>query len=227
MNAARTILAAVLMLAIGACGFKPIYATPEGQNSALNQRIAVRSVVGSQTINPMLTEALYSRMSLKEGEAPQYDLYVTASERAQRLAVQIDNTTTRYNYRLRGRYTLIDLSTGKRIRGRAEAVTSYNIVSSQYSTLFAERTAQEKAARILAEEIERDLLLRFSEETVDDNDTELPDYQIDPRTNTLTDPDLENAVPDPFTAADPKAAVPDPLLEEEPGIEVSDPDTDE
>lgn len=227
MNVAKTIIAVMLALIAGACGFKPIYATPSGEDAALNQRIAVRSVAAPQTINPMITEALASRMPLKEGQAPQYDLYVTASERAQRLAVQIDNTTTRYNYRLRGNYTLIDLQTGERIQGRAEAVTSYNIVSSQYSTLFAERTAQEKAARILAEEIERELLLRFSEATVADDDPELPDYRIDPRTNTLTDLDAEDAVPDPFTAADPRSAVPELLPEEGPRIEVPDPDTDE
>jgi hypothetical protein len=36
-------------------------------------------------------------------------------------------------------------------------------VSSQYSTLFAEKTALKKAARLLAENIERDILIRFAE----------------------------------------------------------------
>ena len=216
MNAAKILAVAALALAAGACGFKPIYAIPTGESAALNQRIHIQSVnAGSETMTPIVAKALMQRISLKEGQTPQYHLYVSASERAERLAVQIDSTTTRYNYRLRGRYTLIDVETGKRINGRANAVTSYNIVSSQYSTLFAENTAREKAARLLAEEIERDLLLRFAgDEPVEEDAPELLDYRIDPRTNTLTDPDREGSVPDPFGSADQEFSVPDPLTEE-------------
>ncbi len=216
MDAVKIIAVAILALAVGACGFRPIYATPTGEKSALNQRIQIQSVTaGSETMTPIVTKALMRRISLKDGQSPEYHLYVSATERAQRLAVQIDNTTTRYNYRLRARYTLINVDTGKRINGRANAVTSYNIVNSQYSTLFAENTAREKAARLLAEEIERDLLLRLVEkEWVEEDAPELLDFRIDPRTNTITDPDREVIVPDPFESTNREFAVPDPLIDE-------------
>jgi len=210
MSVFKTTIATLLMLMVAGCGFKPIYATPAGADAPLNQLIAIRSVRASDVILPLVTSALKERISIKPGQAPKYDLYVDANERAERLAVQIDATVTRYNYRLSARYTLVDLATGERTRGNAHAVTSYNIVRSQYSTLFAERAAQEKAARLLAAEIERDLLLRFTNETLGEDAPEaLPDFQIDPETDTLLD-DRRNSgdVPDPLAPASPTSTSP-------------------
>lgn len=157
-------LAAICALASlgAACGFQPIYATPEGTTPVIRQ-VEIVSIAAPEALAPVLTEALNARMKPADNAEQRYALYVVARERAERLAVQIDATVTRYNYRLTGRYTVVDRETGDRFRGVARAVTSYNIVSSQYSTLFAERTAVEKASRQLAEEIERDLLIRFAE----------------------------------------------------------------
>ena len=166
MKSAQSLKAAGLfavMLLLSGCGFRPIYATTADGVSPLNQRIAVREITAPETVRPLIEKAFHNRLLLKDGQKPEYELIVTARESAERLAVQIDATVTRYNYRLRANYTLVDLKTGKSRTGSAQSVTSYNIVSSQYSTLYAERTAQEKASRLLAEEIERDLLIQFIE----------------------------------------------------------------
>ncbi|WP_411816804.1 LPS assembly lipoprotein LptE [Hyphococcus sp. DH-69] len=160
----RALAASTMLFAVSACGFHPIYATTDSATGdPVFRQIQVRHVAGPTAVEPVVTEALNARMSTVDGIKPKYELYVTVTESAERLAVQIDATVTRYNYRLSARYTVVDLTNGSRFRGSARAVTSYNIVSSQYSTLFAERTAVEKAARLLAEEIERDLLIRFDE----------------------------------------------------------------
>ena len=158
-------LACALALAslLAACGFKPIYAVPDGKTAGASQLVQVTSIAAPDVILPLVTDALNERIVLREGQSPEYDLFVEVRERAERLAVQIDATVTRYNYRLISRYSIIDRNTGKRLNGRAQAVTSYNIVTSQYSTLFAENTAREKAANLLAEEIERDILIRLAE----------------------------------------------------------------
>lgn len=177
-------------LILSGCGFKPIYATPEnGGSVALSQAVFVRQVSAPEIVAPYINDALDRRLALSEGRSAKYDLYVRARENAERLAVQIDATVTRFNYRLNADYVLVDLETGERINGRANAVASYNIVTSQYSTLFAERTAQEKAAQILAEEIERDLLLRLAEP----DSAALPEggrpVIIDPETNLIINED--------------------------------------
>ena len=153
----------ISMLTLSACGFKPIYATPDGVSAPVNRQIVIGPVTAPEEVHLYITDALRERIVLREGETPKYELTVVASEAAQRLAVQIDATVTRYNYRLTGRYLLRDLKTQETFKGRAQAITSYNIVSSQYSTLYAERTAREKAARLLAEEIERDILLSLDD----------------------------------------------------------------
>lgn len=174
-------------LALAGCGFKPIYATPDngGAAAAFNQAIAVRQISAPQSVAPYINDALSKRLVLREGNSPKYDLYVRATERAEQLAVQIDATVTRFNYRLIGNYTLVNLETGDRLTGNANAVASYNIVTSQYSTLFAEKAAQEKAAQLLAEEIERDLLVRLADpdETVL-RDNSLP-IEVDPGTGLI------------------------------------------
>ncbi len=161
--AASAIFLIISTLTLSACGFKPIYATPDGASAPVNRQIAIGPVTAPEEVHLYITDALHERIVLREGEAPKYELTVVASEAAQRLAVQIDATVTRYNYRLNGRYRLRDLESQKVRQGSVRAITSYNIVSSQYSTLFAERTAREKAARLLAEEIERDILLSFDD----------------------------------------------------------------
>ena len=158
----------ITALALGAvfltgCGFKPIYATAtNGDGELAARRIAIGQIAAPEEAMPYIVEMLEARIVNTNEEKPLYRLNVSVQETAQRLAVQIDATVTRYNYRLTGSYQLVDLTTKKQINGRVSSVTSYNIVDSQYSTLFAERTAQEKAARLLAENIERDVLIRLS-----------------------------------------------------------------
>lgn len=158
----KAIAVGCLALTVGACGFQPIYATHDGASS-VSRQVEISAIAAPDAAINYITDALNARMQPTEGVTPRYALSLEVREGAQRLAVQIDATVTRYNYRLNAKYSAVDRETGDVFRGRVIAVTSYNIVSSQYSTLFAERDAIEKAARQLAEEIERDLLIRFSE----------------------------------------------------------------
>ena len=175
-------------LALAGCGFKPIYATPEnGGAVALNQAIAVRQISAPESVAPYINDALKRRLVLAEGRAAEYDLYIQARETAERLAVQLDATVTRFNYRLRARYILVNLESGERVTGNANAVASYNIVTSQYSTLFAEKAAQEKAARLLAEEIERDLFIQFATPSGALIPDDSPVIEVDPETDLITD----------------------------------------
>ena len=184
------VLAATLAgaLLLSACGFKPIYATAAGAAPA-NRIVAVSQIVAPEIVAPYVADALDRRLAAENAAAAPYRLDVEVREYAEQLAVQIDATVTRYNYRLDARYWVTDATSGERFGGQARAVTSYNIVSSQYSTLFAERTAIEKAARLLAEEIERDLLIRFAE-TPDERKKMIPeafDSELGP-SELLSDP---------------------------------------
>ncbi len=164
----RVFLTSLLMLIfLSGCGFKPLYATTEnggGVRSLAN--VHVVSLTGSGDVNRFVDRALSQRVSRSPGSAD-YDLVISTNASARRLAVQIDASVTRFNYNLNARYRLIHRGTGKAINGNAAAVTSYNIVASQYSTLFAENAAREKAAAQLVDEIERDILLRLRDKEDD------------------------------------------------------------
>ncbi len=158
-------------LLLSACGFEPLYATNESATRPALQSVRLAGVKASDIARPAVTRALARRTApaALESEA-EYELEVTVRELAQALAVQIDDSVTRYNYRLLADYVLTPRNGGKEIKGKAEAVASFNVVASQYSTLYAEESAREKAARALAEKIERDILLEFA--GADDPDSE-------------------------------------------------------
>lgn len=151
-------------LPAGGCGFTPLYATNAESAQGRLDNIRLESVFGADEAAPYIERAFRRRANgPRSGSAPQYDLVIQADETAAQLAVQIDASVTRFNYRLEGRYTLIDRKDGTQIAGRSEAFASFNIVDSQYSTLFAEREAREKAATALVEQIERDILLKLDQ----------------------------------------------------------------
>lgn len=151
-------LVAVLLLA--GCGFKPLYATNDGAAPGL-RNVALTSLDAPEDIETVVNRAIKRRTSIEPSDA-KYDLAVKATEQAERLAVQIDASVTRYNYRLVGEYTLTDRATAKRTKGRVVSISSFNVVNSQYSTLSAEQAAREKAATQLAEDMERDILLELA-----------------------------------------------------------------
>lgn len=152
---------AVVAALLPGCGFQPLYATADGGAAGL-RNVALSQVEAPETIESVVRRAFERRMSMAPAEA-RYDLTVRTSEQAERLAVQIDASVTRYNYRLVGDYTLVERATGARIKGNVVSIASFNVVDSQYSTLHAEAAAREKAANQLAEDIERDILLELAE----------------------------------------------------------------
>lgn len=160
---ALSVLAAAA-LTLSACGFQPLYATGEGSAAAGLGNVRLGSVNANEGTVPIIRRAFERRMARAGDSAAEYSLELDVRDLAQPLAVQIDDSVTRYNYRLIADYIMTPTDGGKSFKGRAEAVASFNVVSSQYSTLYAEDAAREKAARALAEDIERDILLKFAAE---------------------------------------------------------------
>ncbi len=160
-------IAPILFLAfaplLSSCGFTPLYATAETAGKSALASVHVVTIESSDFAAHSLWQEFKWRAA-SEGAEARYDLYLKVSEQAQQLAVQIDDSVTRYNYRMNGTYRLVERATGAQTTGRADAVVSFNVVNSQYSTLFAEKAAREKAARTLVEGLERDILANLAAE---------------------------------------------------------------
>lgn len=150
--------------ALAGCGFTPLYATAETGGKSALARVHVADITSSSDEAARSLLAEFKWRAATESEDAHYDLYLNVKEQAQQLAVQIDNSVTRYNYRMNASYRLVDRKTGAASTGAAKAVVSFNVVNSQYSTLFAEKSAREKAARNLVEQLERDILVNLTAE---------------------------------------------------------------
>jgi LPS-assembly lipoprotein len=156
----RARFAAILAMAmLGGCGFQPLYAVKDGAEPGLS-RVALASLEAPEAMRAIIARA-YARRAPGDSSAAEYDLVLAAREVAERLAVQSDASVTRYNYRLVGDYSAVERASGRKFEGSVQAIASFNVVNSQYSTLFAEQAAKEKAATQLINDIERALLLQI------------------------------------------------------------------
>ena len=145
-----TMLCAALLLT--GCGFTPMYGT-DAENSSVTQAMAAIDIeeipdrLGKQVHNNLLDAITPGGMP---GSA-QYRLQVQLLEEREDVGLRQDASVTRANYRLRAQFRLIDNNDeAVLIHGSTWAETAFDVTSSDYSTLIAERAAQERLARDVA-----------------------------------------------------------------------------
>lgn len=181
-----------LLTALQGCGFQPLYATATGDGATSIANMQLVSVTGRDVIADAIENA-FERRTIGASGAPAYELRISARELAQPVAVQIDATVTRFTYEIVSSYVVRDVQTGESVDGRVRSVASFNIVTSQYSTLVAERAAREKAARQMITQIERDALTKLSRQRKESddaivNDPGAPDREIN---RAVRDPSID------------------------------------
>jgi hypothetical protein len=94
---------------------------------------------------------------------PRYSLEVLLSEASSPVQIQTSDTITRYNLQLVAEFRLVEMSTGEIVyEDRARGVGSYDVVTSEYSTLVAEQETAKAAARELSKTMASLLALYFS-----------------------------------------------------------------
>ncbi len=155
----------VLLLAIAAstssCGYKPLY----GESGVIRKNLAeVRIKAIPNREGQVLRNALLDRINPngQPGAAP-FLLSVTYSESLSQLAIRRDETATRANLRISSNFKLAETASGVTVfRGRSRRTASYNIVQSDYANVIARRTAQRRAALLVADDIATRLALYFN-----------------------------------------------------------------
>jgi len=141
-------------LIVSACGFKPLYGTKGSENITadfFNIRVApIKGRVGQMLSN----ELKYLLNPLHEPYKPKSRLIIDTVQSIRSLAVKKTALATRSNLKLRSRYRLIDTSSLKLLSsGSNEITVSFNIYSSNYATLTAEKDAKKRAVKELAQDI--------------------------------------------------------------------------
>jgi LPS-assembly lipoprotein len=148
-----------------ACGFQPLYGRPaDGGPSATDSFAQIRIAPLPDRIGQRMHNMLRDRLNPQgQPSAPDYQLEVRLREVIHELGIRKDETATRANLRLTANFTLSDARTGARLlSGESRSVNSYNILQSQFATLFSEDDARERSLRELSDDIRTRLGVYFA-----------------------------------------------------------------
>ncbi|WP_419866835.1 LPS assembly lipoprotein LptE [Altericroceibacterium endophyticum] len=150
----RFVPLALLAAALSGCGLSPMY--QGGGNGAVARGLSAVEVGPiSGRSGWLVRNAL--RDQLGQGghdTAPRYRLDVRLDEQLEGLGLLTDDTIGRERLTMRARYQLIDNQTGTILLDRtAGSDAGIDVVSSEYATIAAEKTAMENLAVEVANQI--------------------------------------------------------------------------
>jgi LPS-assembly lipoprotein len=156
------------VLAVAACGFRPLYGT-RGGTTTPDQFAQIRIEPISDRAGQQLHNHLLTAFNPDGRPAtPRYTMRTTVSEGATSLAVRKSAFATRANLRVRAIYRLNDVATGANLfDGESSITVSYNILDSEFGTLMAEKDARARALRELAEDMRIRLGIFFSNQAAE------------------------------------------------------------
>ncbi len=156
-------LAIVAMLLLGAaCGFQPLYGSraPGGEPVQAELEDILIEPIAERT-GQKLYNFLRDRLNPHgKPDVPRYVLSVRLTERQDNLALATDKTPTRVNMTLIADYTLRSRDKEALLyEGRSRSTTSFDIVSSLFSSHTATEDARGRGAQALSDDIRMRLAL--------------------------------------------------------------------
>lgn len=166
MNSLRFVILSCLLV-LSACGFRPLYgnhslSTTEAVREGLNA-IDIMNIPdqAGQYLRNALMDRFYSQG--RPGANARYKLDISPiSESRTDLDVTKTSDTTRAQLRLATSLVLKDAEGTVLLERDLMAITSYNVLQSQFTTRVAEETARRNALDDLARQIEMQMLLYFN-----------------------------------------------------------------
>lgn len=160
---ARLPLVLLLLALVGGCGFRPLLSP--ATEAPVEEALAAVDVQGLQgRIGQVLENQLANELNPTALDIPnRYILQVQLQRTTDALAIQLDNTITRFNLTLAARFRLIDSTTNEiLLNSRVERIASYNVRRAPYATLVAEQDAEERAAEEVGSNIRNVLAVHFA-----------------------------------------------------------------
>ena len=143
------VLALVPMLAATGCGFTPAFG-PDGPAAKLQDAIQVQSPTEKHGFD--LVERLEQRLG--RSRTPTLTLAYRIKTATNGVGITPDNAITRFNVTGAVDFVLSDVATGAELtKGTVESFTSYSASGTTVSTLAAERDAESRLMRLLADQI--------------------------------------------------------------------------
>tara|TARA_R100001594_G_scaffold137171_1_gene180009 strand:+ start:178 stop:651 length:474 start_codon:yes stop_codon:yes gene_type:complete len=154
----KQLLALLAFALIAGCGFKPVYSTGGGANYT-GGAISVDPIDGRSGY--LLRRALQEELAIGlPNVADPATLTVDLTENLSRLAFQQDGAASRSNVTTSANYTLARES--KSIHGSAVGEVSFAVPDSSFGDIAAQKSASERAVKLLAKNIVDDLRRQLS-----------------------------------------------------------------
>ncbi len=153
------------LLTLTACGFHPVHGdfrSSQQDGKALPQ-IGIDVIPDRE--GQILRNELIDRLHLDGTPTdPRYQLSIARiTEYDKELAITKSSEATRAQLSLKTSMSLADRKTGKVVLSRdVQALTSYNVLESEFATRVTESSARENAIRDLARQIDLNLNLYFN-----------------------------------------------------------------
>jgi len=144
--------ALALMLVLTGCGLQPMYAGgSSGKVASSLSSIQVAPI--PERAGWLVRSALVDRLG-GETSSPSYRLEVDLDDDLTGFGIRGDSAVTRERRTLRARYRLVDLATGEVVLdATAGSDAGIDVVSSEYATVAAEQSAQERLAVVVADQM--------------------------------------------------------------------------
>lgn len=148
------------LLALTACGFTPMYGS-SGHNAPKQLEQVDIALIPNESgvyLRNLLIDNFYQDGYPK---SPAYTLSVAnITEAKTDLDITIESDATRKQITLTAIMVLVDSKTGQAVLSRnLRALTSYNVLDSQFTTRVSEQDAREAALADLARQIENQVVL--------------------------------------------------------------------
>ncbi|MCU0987483.1 MAG: LPS assembly lipoprotein LptE [Acetobacteraceae bacterium] len=155
----RALFRVAPLLALGACGFRPVHGdAPLGRGgpNASGDLAATRVALIADREGVLLRRALVERLGSNTGVPALYQLSVQLAVRRDQVGVRQDQTETRSRVVATAEYVLTPLSPpgDPLVRGRVSAADAFNVGQDQF---FAAQLSGEAAMQRLAERLAEDI----------------------------------------------------------------------
>ena len=153
--------ALLLLAALSGCGLRPLYSGGAGGTVATSlSAVAVQPMPGRN--GWLMKNALTDRLGAT-GASPRYRLEVELNDQIQGFGIRADSAVTRERRTLRARYRLVDSAQGTvLLDATAGSDAGIDVVGSEYATIAAEQTVEERLVMQVADQIVSRLALYIS-----------------------------------------------------------------
>ncbi len=147
--------ALVLLAALTACGFRPLYGPQAGYDSSLAELASITVSRIPDRTGQILQNDLRDRLTPRGAPAnPRYRLGVSMLTQREGVAFEKDESVTRINLTLSASYQLTEIATGSVLSsGATRSVAAFNVVQSEFANISAEADAERRAALAVGENI--------------------------------------------------------------------------